>query len=113
MHTEYFPVAPGIWMDITRAKKLVAKRAPDTAVRTKTAHKLVKNKEAGVNRKHLKNGKLSKAPVIMMRIAGKLTLIDGWHRSCRAYRDGYEWIAAYVLTDEEAEKCAMDSRERK
>lgn len=110
---EYFPVSPGIWMNITKAIKLVSKRAPDTNIRTKVAAQLVKNGEAGVNKKHLKKGRLKKDPVILLRVAGKLTLIDGWHRANRAHRKGYKWYPAYVLTEKEAEACAMNSRKPK
>ncbi len=62
----------------------------------------------GIDRDHALSDAIDiTIPIIMIRLAGGVMVIDGWHRIFRARHEGVEYLAAHILTEEEELDCRL------
>jgi hypothetical protein len=113
MKGEFFPVSTGVHLDIDRARKIIKrtrKRRPRYRTHVPTLYSYIRRRLVRINRKHATTKPLKDEPIIMARVCGVTVCVDGWHRVYRAHRQHKRWISSDVLTDSEANRCAIESK---
>jgi hypothetical protein len=106
---EIYYLSPGVIVRIKLALEIIGTRRPNFRCHLPTAAWIVKTGGAEISYPHLRNAKLSDAPVIMGRVGGVPVLVDGWHRAIRAHRAGRTWLPAHLLSDAEFIRCCERS----
>lgn len=104
---EAFPVAPGAFANIDKARRIVRGRKANSRLYVPVAAWCLRHEVSKINKRHLRSGKLKDDPVILMRVAGVSVLIDGWHRAARAHRRRKKWLPAHLLTASESDRIGI------
>jgi hypothetical protein len=104
---EGFPVAVGVFIDVQHAVTLIKRKPRRThTVLVGPLRELIKTNYVAINKKHAETGPIQQTPLLMMEVAGRWCVIDGWHRVYQAHRWGRKTLKAYRLTAKEAKLCA-------
>jgi hypothetical protein len=105
---ERFPVCAGCYIDVRRARGLIAARPRETVrMYVPKLRRFLRQKWVVVNYRHARWGKLKDEPLVAIRVCGILCVVDGWHRVWRASHEKKRWLRAHVLTPQEAAECGL------
>jgi hypothetical protein len=109
---EAFPVAPGVMVNVDRARAIVRGRKPNHRVFLPEVARMLTNREASTKFSHIRKSMIKLGePVLLVPVAGRPVLVDGWHRSRYAFQRGRRWLPGHLLTEAEFRRVVLMSKQ--